>query len=333
MSAAASAPRSERQLRTLFFGSGAFAVPIVEAVASLPALAVVAVVSVPDRPAGRGHRAASPPIVDAARRLAIPVLQPGSLREPATIEAIRAERPDLAVLADYGRIVPPDLLAIPPRGFLNLHPSLLPRHRGATPIQATILDGDREAGVSLFEMDAGLDTGPVVARDRWPLRGDETAPQLEAEAARRAADLLGATLDDWLAGRRPGRPQARAGASLTRPLRREDGRLDPARPAAELARRVRALQPWPGAFLDTAAGRLGVLAAAAVPAGIPDKELAEGRERPGELVADERGLALVASDGRLRLLRVTPAGGRPMTGEELVRGRPLLVGSMVGTGG
>jgi methionyl-tRNA formyltransferase len=227
----------------------------------------------------------------------------------------------VAVLADFGRLVPPDVLAVPARGFLNLHPSLLPRHRGATPIQATILAADLEAGVSLFEMDPGLDTGPVVAQVAWPLDGHETAAELEAAAAHHAADLLRDALGPWLAGSRPARPQSPAGATVTRMLAREDGRLDPAQDAAALERRVRAFTPWPGTFIEPAGGRLAVLRAEVAASAADD--------RPGTLVADGRGLALTTAAGRLRLLEVRPAGGRTMSAEALRNGRPTLVGAMV----
>jgi methionyl-tRNA formyltransferase len=291
----------------------------------MPELSIVGVVSSPDRRAGRGRRLASSPVVERARPLGIPILQPRSLRDAESIEAISALGFDLGLLADYGRLVPPSVLGIPARGFLNVHPSLLPRHRGATPIQATILEGDAEAGVSIFQMDAGLDTGPIVASMAWPLRGDETGPELEAEAARRGGRLVAEVLPEWLAGRRPAVPQPAAGSTLTRPLRREDGRLDPDLPAAILARRVRALQPWPGAWIETNAGRLAVIGAAAAPgsSGGPGA-------RPGTVISDGDGLALTTPAGRLRLLMIRPAGGRTMTGAELRRGRPGLVGSMVG---
>ena len=308
-------------VRVMFFGSGGFAVPILDTLAAMPAIRLVGVVSVPDRPAGRGARVAAPPVADRARELGVPVLQPPRLRDPETLAAISAFEPDVAVLADYGRLVPPVVLAIPSRGFLNLHPSVLPRHRGATPIQATIVAGDDVAGVSLFEMDAGLDTGPVVAQVSWPLAGTETAPELEATAAGRAAALLRETLGPWLAGEKPAHAQGADGVTVTRPLSREDGRLDPAAGVDALARRVRALLPWPGTFVETTSGRLGVLRAAAA-RGMPG-------DRPGEIVGDGDGLALTADDGRLALLEVRPAGGRSMTASELRRGRPAFAGATV----
>ena len=170
------------------------------------------------------------------------------------------------------------------------------------------------AAVSLIEMDEGLDSGPIVARETWPLDGTETAPALEAEAARRGAALLLRTLDDWLAGRRSATPQAAAGVSLTRPLRRDDGRLDPTRSAAELERQVRAYQPWPGSFVETASGRLIVHVARAT--------ASQPSDGPGRIEADDDGLALTTGDGRLRLVEVQLAGRRRTDAASLRRGAP-----------
>ncbi len=194
-----------------------------------------------------------------------PILTPERLRAPESIDAVLALEPDLLVLADYGQIVPGALLGLR-HGALNLHPSLLPRHRGAIPIPAAILAGDLETGVTLMRMDAGLDTGPIVAQERRELSGAETAPQLEDALALLAADLLDRTVGPWIRGELEARPQPADGATLTTRLRREDGRLDPHLPAAELERRVRALQPWPGSFVDTDVGRVIVWAAQVEPA-------------------------------------------------------------------
>lgn len=307
--------------RTLFLGSGAFAVPILDALAETPRVRLVGVVSTPDRPSGRRAELTPVPVARRARQLDLPLIQPDRLRAPDAVAAIAALRPHLGVLADYGQIVPPAVLAIPAHGILNVHPSALPRHRGATPIPATIASGDSIAAVTLIRMDEGLDTGPVVAQETWALDGTETAETLEAEAARRGADLLRRTLGPWLAGEIEPAPQAGVGATLTRPLRREDGRLDPMRTAVELERHVRAHRPWPGSFVDTAQGRLIVHEAAAV-RGEPD-------DRAGTLVADRDGLALTTAAGRLRLLRVQLAGRRATDAASLRRGAPGLVGLTV----
>ena len=312
--------RSE-PVRTLFMGSGAFAVPILDALAASPDLRLVGVVSAPDRPTGRRAEMTPVPVARRARELHLTLLQPERIRAADAIAAIARLRPDLGVLADYGQIIPPDLLSMPAHGIVNVHPSALPRHRGATPIAATIAAGDPLAGVSLIQIDAGLDSGPLIAQETWPLKGAETGPELESEAARRGASLLLRTMPGWLGGSRPAIAQTTAGVTLTRPLRREDGRLDPTRPAVELERLIRAHLSWPGSFVETGAGRLIVHAAQAVPA-LPS-------DQPSRLVSDGDGLALTTSDGRLRLLEVQLAGRRATDAASLRRGAPGLVGQSV----
>jgi methionyl-tRNA formyltransferase len=303
----------DRPARTVFFGSGAFGVPILDAVIAAPETDVIAVVSAPDRPAGRRGALTAVPVAERARELGLWLLQPERLRSTAAIAEIAALAPTLGVLADYGQIVPASLVDLPDRGILNVHPSLLPRHRGASPIPATILAGDTETGVTLIRMDAGLDTGPIVDTSRWSLSGDETAPELEARAAAAGAELLSRVLGPWLRGEIAATPQPTEGVTMTRPLRREDGRLDPDRPAVELARQVRAYDPWPGTFVELPTGRLRVLRAEAIPSAAGD--------RPRTMTADdEDGIAVATVDGRLRLLEVQPAGRTRMSGADYLRG-------------
>jgi methionyl-tRNA formyltransferase len=312
-----------RPVPTIFLGSGSFAVPILEALVASPETEIVAIISAPDRPVGRKAVPTAVPVASRARELGLPLVQPDRIRDPAAVASLAALRPAFGVLADYGQIVPTAVLDLPPRGILNVHPSLLPRHRGATPIPAAILAGDRETGVSLIRMDEGLDTGPIVAVHRWPLDGTETAPELEARAAAAGSALVAATLGPWLRSELIARPQPVEGATLTRPFQREDGRLDPDRPAAELERQVRALQPWPGTFVDTDAGRIKVLRASVAPVIGTSSAAQPGTFGPGP------GLRLQTIDGDLVLALVQPAGGRVMTGAELVLGRPGLPGSRV----
>jgi methionyl-tRNA formyltransferase len=311
------------RVRTIFLGSGRFAQPILGRLAAHPSVEVVGVVTAPPRPVGRRQIETPTPVEATARDLGIGVMTPTRLRDTAAIADILGLEPTLLVLADYGQIVPTELLDAPD-GALNLHPSLLPRHRGATPIPAAILAGDEETGVSLMRMDDGLDTGPLIAIERVSLAGDETAPALEARLAIVAAGLLARSLDPWLIGDLPALPQATTGATLTRPLRREDGRLDPRLPAVELERRIRAHLPWPGSFIETEAGRLVVLSARIAPA--------EPDDTPGTIVPDDHGLALATAEGRLLLDEVQPAGARPMSGEAFLRGRPSILGARVAPG-
>lgn len=304
-------------VRAVFFGSGSFAVPILDALADMPGVRVEAVVSAPDRPVGRKAIVTPTPVTARARELGLPVLQPVRVRRPESVEALAAMAPDLIVLADYGQLIPRVLLDLPARGFLNLHPSALPRHRGAAPIPATILAGDTESAVTLIVVTEEMDAGPIVATQPLDVRPDDTAVTLEARASDVAAVLLRRALPEWLAGRLATRPQPTEGVTMTRPLRREDGRLDPGRSAVELERQVRAYQPWPGAYLETREGRLIVWKA-----GVAD---GESGDVAGRVVAtSEAGLALATFDGRLVLHTLQRAGGREMEAGDFIRGHPDL---------
>ena len=307
--------------RTIFFGSGAFAVPILEGVLATPELALVGVVTAPPRPSGRRGQPTPTAVGRRAAGLDVPVLTPERLRGAGFREQLAALGADVGILADYGKILPGAVLDLPPHGILNLHPSLLPRHRGATPIPAAILAGDAETGVSLFRMDPGMDTGPLLAVERTTLGPTEDAPSAEVRLAGLAAGLLARSIGPYLRGELAPRAQAAAGVTRTRPLTREDGRLDPARPAVELERQVRAFCPWPGSFVDLREGRLAVLRAEAWEGSAGDL--------PGTIVDDGPGIALATRRGRLRLLEVRPAGGRAMDGPAYRRGRPTVIGSRV----
>jgi methionyl-tRNA formyltransferase len=308
-------PADDARVRTVFLGSGGFGVESLRRLASHDDVDLVGVITARPRPAGRKQKLTPTLIHHAADELGIKaILTPERLRAPESIAEVLALAPGLLVLADFGQIVPPELLGLR-RGALNLHPSLLPRHRGATPIPAAILAGDAETGVTLMRMDEGLDTGPIVAQERVALDGSETTPRLEAAMAVVAADLLEANVGPWVRGEREARPQNTTGATLTRPLTREDGRLDPTRTAEELERQVRAYQPWPGSFVDLPGGRIVVWDASA-----ERGSLGAGR-------IDHMGLG--TSAGQLVLHEVQPAGGKRMPWADFVRGRPSIVGSSV----
>jgi methionyl-tRNA formyltransferase len=307
----------DARVRAIFLGSGGFGRETLRLLAARDDVDLVGIVTAPARPAGRSQQPTSTPIADAAGELGIDmILTPERLRAPESIDQVRALRPDLLVLADYGQIVPAALLGVR-HGALNLHPSLLPRHRGATPIPAAILAGDAETGVSLMRMDAGLDTGPLIDQEHLALDGTETTPTLEAALEDMAAGLLDRNLAPWIGREREARPQDDTRATLTRPLRREDGRLDPQRNAIDLERQVRAYQPWPGSFVETPLGRIVAWSAAV-----------DGSGGSPQGTFDVRGLG-VGDGERLRLIEVQPAGGMRMTWEAFVRGRPSIVGARV----
>lgn len=307
----------------VFFGAAPLAVPSLEALARAPEIEVAAVVTQPDRPRGRDLRLQPTPVKEAALRLGLPVWQPLRCRAPEFLEQIRGLAPDLIVVVAYGQLLPPALLEIPPHGCLNVHASLLPRHRGAAPIQWALLEGDPETGVTLMRMDAGLDTGPVVAQDREVIRPEDTAQTLHDRLAARGAALLRRTLPDYLAGRITPRPQPAEGATYARKLTREDGRLDWTRPAAELHRRLRALTPWPGAYTYLPAGErrllLKVWAATVVPAA------------PGEpgavLAAGAGGVVVRCGADALCLTELQREGGRRLPAAEFLAGHRLEPGT------
>ena len=247
---------NERLGRIAFFGTGAFGVPLFARVADLADELLV--VSQPDRPAGRRLQLRATPIAVAARERGIPVLTPARLRSDVAREEVERFDPDGIVLVAYGQIVPADLLGIGRRPPLNVHPSLLPRHRGAAPVAGTILSGDSEGGVTLMVMTDEVDAGPIVAR--WPvtLAGRETTPELEARLADMAADVVPPVLLQWARGEIETEAQDDRVATQVHPFTRADGWIDWRRPAVEIDRQVRALQPWPGAWTTIDDRRLHV---------------------------------------------------------------------------
>ncbi|MCL6608068.1 MAG: methionyl-tRNA formyltransferase [Geminicoccaceae bacterium] len=296
-------------------GSAAFAVPTLEALAG-SGQAIPLVLTQPPRPAGRGMSERRTPVHEAAERLGLPIATPATLRDPSEQERLRALAPDLVVVAAYGLLLPEAVLAIPRLGCLNLHASLLPRWRGAAPIQRAILAGDRETGVCLMRMEKGLDTGPVYACRRTPIGPRETAGALHDRLAALAADLLLELLPAIAAGTAHPTPQPAEGVTYAAKIGPADQRLDFARAAVELDRQVRALSPAPGAWCLARGERLLVLEA----------EPVEGpKGAPGEVVG--LPLTVACGEGALALHRVQRAGRKAMSAAELQRGFPLPLGS------
>jgi methionyl-tRNA formyltransferase len=304
-------------MRVVFAGTPEFAVPCFRAVLAA-GVEVVAVYTQPDRPAGRGRSLESSPVKRAALAAGIEVRQPVSLKPPAEQAALAALAPDLMVVVAYGLLLPPAVLAIPTHGCWNVHASLLPRWRGAAPIQRAIEAGDAETGVCLMQMDAGLDTGPVLLRRPLPIAADETGGSLHDKLARLGAEVLAEGLACVQSGTLPApMPQPEYGVTYARKLSKDEARLDFARPAVELERRVRAFLPWPVAEAEVAGERLRIHAARALDGPI-DAPI-------GSIVrADAEGLEIACGGGRLRLLRVQRPGGRVLDAGAYVNGRPDL---------
>ncbi len=304
---------------SVFMGSPEFALPVLELLNNLTQIA--GVVTQPDRPSGRGREVCPPPVKILANRLRLPVIQPEKLRAPEAMVQLRAWQPDVIVVAAYGQILRPDVLNLPGCGCLNLHASLLPRHRGASPVAAAILAGDAETGITLMKMDPGMDTGPILGQRRIAIDPLDTAESLGRKLSLLAAETLTQLLPVYLRGEIVPRPQEDALATYAARLRKEDGRLDFQQPAALLARKVRAYHPWPGAYVLWKEQPLRILEAE------PDSSVVS--PAPG-LTAERTGFpAIYAVDGLLVLRKVQPAGKRPMTGDEFFRGARDFPGHIV----
>ncbi len=241
-------------MRIVFLGSGAFAAPSFEALLG-EGHEVAALVTQPDRAKGRGRALASPPLKPLAESRGVAVLQPVRVRHPDVVEVLRNLRPEILVVVAYGQILPRTLLEMAPRGAVNVHASLLPRYRGAAPIQWAIVRGEAETGVTTMLLDEGLDTGPTLLQQATPIEAEETAGALGARLARLGARLLIETLAGLESGALRPTPQDDAHATLAPIIRKDDGRIDWTRPAIDIARRVRGFDPWPGAW-TTHEGRL-----------------------------------------------------------------------------
>lgn len=297
--------------RLVFMGSPEFAVPSLEALVS-HGHAVAAVVTQPDKPAGRGGRMQPPPVKVAAERLGLPVLQPAGLRNPETQETLRALAADAFVVAAYGRILPTAVLAIPRRGCINVHASLLPRWRGASPITAAILAGDRESGVSIMELVRQMDAGPVISRALEPVRPDDTAGTLEARLAVLGADELTRVLPGWLDGEIAAEAQDESQVTVCGLVSKADGWLRASMSADEAERAVRAYNPWPGASVMYNDQRLAIWKSR-VGVGRADAE-------PGTIAVVDRHPWLALREGWLVVEEMQLPGGKRMAGEAMVAG-------------
>ncbi|MCU0502432.1 MAG: methionyl-tRNA formyltransferase, partial [Anaerolineae bacterium] len=289
--------------------------------------AVVGVLTRQDQPAGRGQQVEVSPVKQAAMARGLPIQQPKTLRSPDALAALAGFAPDLVVVAAYGLILPQTVLDLPRFGCVNVHGSLLPRHRGAAPIAAAILAGDTQAGVSIMLMDAGVDTGPVLGTAALPVASDDTTGSLTAKLAQLGGELLIATLPRYLAGETDPQPQLSEGATYAPRLEKAAGRIDWREPAAIIERKVRAYQPWPSAYTSWNGQRLKILRARVGPgAGVRGQE--SGGRSQGEVIAGERGaVGVVTGEGVLWLDEVQAAGKRPMLASAFVAGARGFVGS------
>jgi len=298
--------------KIIFTGSGRFAVPILENLIKNK-YDIIKVITAPDKPAGRKQELAASPIKKTALKYKLPLSQPE--KTITSQPEISGAEPDLIISADYGKIIPKHILDIPRFGCLNLHPSLLPEYRGPSPIQTAILNGESKTGLTIILMDEKIDHGPIVGQREIAIMTDDDSQTLEKKLAQLAASFLIEILPGYLQGEIKPRRQDENQASYTKILTKEDGRIDWRQSAEQIARQVRAFYPWPGAWTEFDGLRVKILKAKAVesPTDPEDKSL-----------RDKNQFTLPAKRGYLLLEIVQPAGKKPMTGQEFLRGRPHL---------
>ncbi len=304
-------------MRTIFCGTGPIGLPALAALAESDQHKPCAVFTQPDNPAGRGLHPRPSAIKQFALEKNLPLFQPEKIRSPEALETLRQLAPDLMVVAAYGQLLPPAVLGLPRLGCINLHASLLPRHRGASPINAAILAGDQETGITVMHMDAGLDTGDILLADSLPISPEDTAGTLHEKLAALAAPSLLRALELLETGQSPRTPQDPALATHAPKLKKTDGLLDWNEPAEALARRVRALSPWPGAFTHLGGQSLKIHKACAV----------AGQGEPGTVLsATNEGIAIAAKSGCLLLIELQLEGRKRLPASEFLRGHPLPPG-------
>ncbi|NOZ04761.1 MAG: methionyl-tRNA formyltransferase [Chloroflexi bacterium] len=304
-------------------GTPAFAVPTLEALAATDVYDIAWVITQPDKPAGRGRQPTAPPVKEAARRLGLPVWQPETMRDEQVVHRLREASPDVIVVAAFGEILRPNILAIPPHGIVNVHASLLPKHRGASPVAGALLAGDTTTGITIMLMDQGMDTGPILGQATLPIAAQDNRGTLTEALARLGPKLLTEVLPRWLRGEITPQPQDDALATYTSLIKKHDGLVDWEKPAKQIWRRFCAYTPWPGLFTFWNGQRINI---------VHCHPLAESGQTPppgtGMIIADQPAVAT----GRdvLVLDKIQLAGKRPVSGPDFLRGHRDFSGSRLG---
>lgn len=312
-------------LRTVFMGTPDLARVSLEALLASADAKIVAAVTQPDRPKGRDLKLQPSPVKELALERGIPVLQPARARDATFIQELRLLAPELIVVAAFGQILPEAILNMPRLGCINVHTSLLPKYRGAAPIQWAVANGEAETGVTIMQMDVGLDTGPILTQEKTPIDNDETSQTLHDRLAKIGAALLVRTIPDLIAGRIKPVPQPDSGVSLAPRIKKEDGRIDWRLPVSTIRNRIRAFTPWPGAFtaLPGESGKRMLKVWRA--------DLCDRKGQPGEVLrADKTGVLIATGAGSLIVTELQLEGGRRLTAAEFIAGHPLKTGVTFG---
>lgn len=309
-----------QQLRTVFMGTPDFALDTLHGLIDI-GLDLIGVYTQPDRPKGRGKKLAAPPIKELALQQSIPVFQPARLRAPEAVAELQALAPDLIVVVAYGQILPQTVLDIPRFGCINVHASLLPKYRGAAPINKAVVDGETETGVTTMQMDVGLDTGDMLIKKMLAIGPDETAGELHDRLARVGREAMDETIVRLLDGSLVAEKQDEALTCYAPMMKKEDGLVDWSRAASEIHNQVRGLAPWPGAytFLDGATLKIG------------GTVLSAGAGEPGTVLsADSSGVVIACGEGAVRITELQLPGKKRLAAADFLRGQPLPIGSRLG---
>lgn len=304
----------------IFMGTPEFAVPSLRALAGMAR--VSAVFTQPDAPAGRGGQPKPPPVKLAAQELGIPVFQPVSLKPPEVYEQLRELAPDVIVVAAFGHILRKNVLELPPRGCVNVHASLLPRWRGASPISAAIAAGDAQTGVTIMRMGAGLDDGPMLSQSAVNILPNDTTGSLTPRLAQLGAELLAQTLPGYLRGDLSPIPQPEHGITLCRTLKKEQGQMDWRAPAPALERHTRAMSPWPGAFTHWDGKLIKILEVSLAPVSRPELPA-------GQVFAHAKNVCVQCGEGALELIKIQPEGKKPQTARDFINGQRAFMNALL----
>jgi methionyl-tRNA formyltransferase len=317
-------------LRIIFMGTAELSCASLEKLARDKNCFIVAVVTQPDKPKGRELKLQPSPVKMLAQKLNLPVLQPIKARDETSISELRQLKPDLIVVVAYGQILPQAMLDLPKFGCLNVHASLLPKYRGAAPIQSAILNGETETGVTIMKMDARLDTGPILSQRCTPISPEDNSQTLHDRLAQLGADLLVETIPNYAAGKILPKPQPSEGVSYAAKIKREDGKIDWREPAEKILNRLRAFTPWPGAFTflktETRPQLLKIWKAEIIEGG----DAALRRPHPGEILeAGKDGIVVACGKNALLILELQREGGRRMSARKFLAGHTLKVGEQI----
>ena len=315
-------------MRIVFMGTPELAAVSLRRLIATPEFEVVCVVTQPDQPKGRGLKLTPSPVKEVAQQANLPILQPQRAREENFIQQLAELKPELIAVAAYGQILPKAILDLPRFGCLNVHTSLLPKYRGAAPIQHAILNGDAETGVTIMKMDVGLDTGDMLAQERTPIDPSDNSQTLHDRLAEIGAELLARTIPQYASGALQPRPQPADGATYASKIKKQDGEIDWTQPAHAIGNRVRAFMPWPGAFTHVPAQPHPVLLK------IWEAKPLDHAGEPGRVLqADKNGIVVGCGDGALMISLLQREGGRRLTPAEFLAGHTLKVGETFGAVG